>query len=181
MSSSASGTIDRRDAAVAAALAGTVVVVLGYASGVGIRSSSDMVAMQQPPLVQPVAPQVEGTTTPPALVAQTPILTAPATTPGKVHEHAQPVTPHDHTPAEPSPTPEPEPEPTPTDCRPGLLEGLPVAGPVVQAASTLLFGVISSAPLLGDLEPVTRALGELAGPSSCSAAPTTKARAEAGP
>jgi hypothetical protein len=180
---SASGTIDRRDAAVAAALAGAVVVVLGYASGVGIRTSGEVVAMQQPPAVQPAAPQTgRTTTTPPILVAQSPILTAPVSTPRVVHEHPRPATPHDHTPAEPTPTPEPEPEPTPapTACRPSLLDGLPVAGPLVEAASSLLFGVVAATPVTALTDPLACAVGKLVGPTCC---PTEAAhtRGEAGP
>lgn len=182
MSGTASGSIDRRDAAVAAALAGAVVVVLGYASGVGIQTASEVVAMQPPPAVQPAAPQVEGTvTTPPVLVAQPPILTAPAPVPGGVHEHTRPATSHDHTPAEPSPEPAPEPEPTPTACRPGLLDGLPVAGPVVGAASTLLFGVISATPVVTALaDPLACPVEQLVGPTCC-ATEAAETRSEVGP
>lgn len=180
MSSSASTTIERRDAAVAAALAGAVVVVLGYASGVGIQTSSDAVALQ-PPTVQPAAPEVQGTTTPPAVVAQTPILTAPAPTSREVHEHPRPVTPHDHTPAEPTPTPEPEPEPTPNECRPGLLESLPVAGPLVGVASSLLFGVVEATPVVNTLaDPLACTVGPLVGPTCCATEPADT-RPEAAP
>lgn len=181
MKNSASGTIDRRDAAVAAALAGAVVVVLGYASGVGIRTSGEVVAMQQPPAVLPAAPQTERTTTtPPILVAQSPILTAPVSTPREVHEHPRPATPHDHTPAEPTPTPEPEPEPTPTACRPSLLDGLPLAGPLVEAASSLLFDVVEATPVTALTDPLACTVGKLVGPTCC-ATEAADTRAEAGP
>ena len=185
VSSSAAGSIDRRDAAVAAALAGTVVVVLGYASGVGIQTSSDQVAVQQPPAVQPAAPQTEGTqiTTSPAPVAQSPVLYA-APAPRILHQHPVSSTPHDHTPVEPTPTPEPGPEPTPTTCPPSLLESLPVAGPVVGATSSLLFHVISTTPVLSDVaDPLACTVGDLVGPTCCRPAASTGAdtRTEPGP
>ena len=183
VSTSATGSIDRRDAAVAAALAGTVVVVLGYASGVGIQTSSDPVAVQQPPAAQPVAPPAQASEIPvvpptvqlPVAAAQPPAAQVP-------HEHPRPTTSHDHTPVEPTPTPEPEPEPepTPTTCPPSLLEGLPIAGPVVEAASKLLFTVVSAAPVLSDLDAVTCTVGELVGPTCCSPA-GANTRAEPGP
>jgi hypothetical protein len=183
VSSSAAGSIDRRDAAVAAALAGAVVVVLGYASGVGIQTSSDQVAVQQPPAAQPAAPQTEGTeiTTSPVPVAQSPVLyAAPA---ARIqHQHTRPSTPN--TPVEPIPTPEPEPEPTPPTCPPSLLEGLPVAGPVAGATSSLLLHVISTTPVLSAAAgQLACTMGDLVGPACCSPAASTGAdtRVEAGP
>jgi len=165
---------------VAAALAGAVVVVLGYASGVGIQTSSESVLTQQPPAVQPAAPQSDPAAAPPVAVAQTPILTAPAVVPvAPVHEHPRPATPHDHTPVEPTPTPTPEPEPTPA-CEPSLLDGLPVAGPLVGAASNLLFGAVRTVPVVSELDPVVCAVADLVAPACC-ASEAADARTEAAP
>lgn len=179
MSSTPSSSIDRRDAAVAAALAGAVVVVLGYASGVGIQTSADSVLTQQPPAVQPAAPHNETAAAPPVAIAPAPILTAPVTFPVvQPHEHARPATPHDHTPVEPTPTPTPAPEPTPT-CETGLLESVPVAGPLLGAASSVVFGVVRTAPLVSELDPVVCAVTDLLVPTCC--ATEADARTEAAP
>jgi hypothetical protein len=184
VSSSSPETIDRRQAAVAAALAGTVVVVLGYASGVGIRTTSDPVAIE-PPVAQPATPQTDGpaTAAPPITAMQMPFPTSAAHAP---HHQARPAAPHDHMPAEPSPTldpePEPEPEPVPTPCAPSLMEDLPVAGSLVEAASSLLFTVVGSTPVLTDLDPLTCSVRDLVGPPCCAPAPALgDLRAEAGP
>lgn len=181
MSSTPSGSIDRRDAAVAAALAGAVVVVLGYASGVGIQTSGQSVLTQPPPVVQPAAPRTDEAAAPPVAFAQAPVLTAPAAIPVPVHEHARPAAQHHHTPAGPTPTPEPVPEPpVPPGCETGLLEGLPVAGPLAGATSALLFGVVRTVPVVGELKPVVCEVAELVAPACCATgAPVT--RAEAGP
>src|SRR5215218_6040165 len=67
VSSSRAGFVDRRDAVMASVLAGGVVVILGYASGIGINPTD--AATAAPPAVQPpaaTAPAAPATTPPPA-------------------------------------------------------------------------------------------------------------------
>ena len=133
------GTVDRRDAAIAAALAGMVVIILGYASGVGIKDPDQLVSAT--PAVT-AAPQPAETPLPAAPVAVSPpltglprsyVVTLPAPT---VPTPTHPRTHVPATPTVPSETPTPA-EPTPS-CTASLLDGLPLVGPVV---SSLLGGV----------------------------------------
>jgi len=146
MTNSGVGTVDRKDAAIAAALAGMVVIILGYASGVGIKNPDQLVSAT--PAVT-AAPQPVATPLPAAPVAVSPPLTAlprsyvvtlpapvaPSTTHPRTHVPASPTVPS----ATPTPT-----EPTPA-CTASLLDGLPLVGPVL---SGLLDGVT---PLVGGL------------------------------
>jgi len=178
-------TIDRREAAVTAALAGAVLVILGYASGIGLRPQSTASA---------VAPQPEPTTTAPLTPAPTAVaVVPPAAVPAPVAPAAPVI--HTHVPA-PSASPAPPPSPAPTtptpspdpapSCAPGLLESLVGELPVVGDASTLVSGLTSgltsgllgSVPLLGPspaaatTEPPSAlacTLGAVLGPSCCDA------------
>jgi len=157
-------TVSRREAAVAAVLTGTVVVVLGYASGLGVTDRTPSVAQVQP--AAPVAPA-------PA-VGAAPVAEVPAAVPAAMPmpdtpmSHTYPVPTHEPT-TEPTsepttqPTTEPTTEPTtqpttdpttqPTDdpsagCAPGLLGQVPVAGMIVEPITTVL-GEALGASILG--------------------------------
>lgn len=184
-----SGTVDRRDAAVAAALAGAVVVIVGYAAGLGIEST-DAVAATEPPVAPsvpaaPVPNQASGAGAAPA--GQAPALVAPAPAvpnvsvgspdspdpstpsqpdaPGQPSSPADPHSPHSPHPSEPTPTPG---DPTPS-CAPGLLDDVPVIGAVTEAATTFLSGILDAVPvvdeLVGGLFDCT--VGTLVGSSCC--------------
>jgi hypothetical protein len=67
------GAIDLREAAVASALAGAVVVALGYASGLGVPLRNDAVAtLEQPATAPGVAAPVTPPTTPPMSMPMAP-------------------------------------------------------------------------------------------------------------
>ena len=162
MAVSGPGAIDRRDAAVAAALAGAVVVLVGYAAGLGITSTS---AQTSPSPLPPAAPAPAGqapgaddltisAATPP-IAAAAPVVSWPVG--GSPAQHGV----HDPSPAgpghspattapttAPSPTPSPTPAPSPPDptCREGLLDSLPVVGPLAVSALATVIGVVESLP-----------------------------------
>lgn len=147
-------TIDLREAAVTAVLAGAVVVVLGYASGLGLHTpvvrASVVTPPQAPVTVQAVPPAVASTPVLPGTVFVA-VPAAPAPVPA---EH------HVAHPSDPAPTtPTPTPEPVAPDCAPGLLTGLlrPVTG-------SLLGGVLSAVT-----DPVTCAVDGLLGGTCCPA------------
>jgi hypothetical protein len=172
--------VSRRDAAVAAALTGAVVVVLGYASGLGIQTDSTSLA--QPPVqTAPVVPE------PAMTMPVEPTLPAMTMTPEMVSAPDVPMDmptllPTDTTTTEPTTEPTPG-EPTPTTnfpqttCPPALLEQLPVVGPATTPVTSLLISVLGSLPVVGDLTgPVltTRTpgsvaciLGTVVGPQCC--------------
>jgi hypothetical protein len=162
-----SGTVDRRDAAVAAALAGTVVVIVSYAAGLGIERS-DAVAATEPPAApsapadpaQEQAPEAGAAPAaqPPAPVAplapSAPVPTSPPASP-EASAPSQPATPSQPSPADPhSPHPsEPPPtpgEPTPS-CAPGVLDDVPVVGPVTEAATSFLSALLGAVPVVDEL------------------------------
>jgi hypothetical protein len=153
-------TIDRRDAAVTAALAGAVLVILGYASGIGLRPEAAVSAT--PPVQSPPTPEAPliptpSTVVPHPVVAVVPVAPAMshaatvATVPGPTH-------------AMPSPsTPSPDPLPTPVDeptCSPGLVEGIVGNLPLVTNVASLLSGLVGSGPL-------GCTIGAVIGPSCC--------------
>lgn len=182
-----SGTVDRRDAAVAAALAGAVVVIVGYAAGLGIKSSEAVAA--QPPVAPsapaaPVPEQAPEAGAPPAAPAPVPVAPMPPMAPMPV---APPVSPvpsapsHPANPAQPSSPAGPDsphsphpPEPTPDDpapsCAPGVLEGVPVVEPVTEAATTFLSAILGAVPVVDELAGglIDCTVGTLVGPSCCS-------------
>jgi len=126
---------------VAAALAGAVVVVLGYASGLGLRIPLVEAAVVPPAVTAPEAPAAPAPVPAPAVVippavAMTPA--APAATPS-----VQPV-------PTPAPTPPTTPQPTPTAqaCDPGLLGGL--LAPVDSLLNGLLGADLLGGSLLGE-------------------------------
>jgi hypothetical protein len=147
-------TVSRRDAAVAAALAGTVVVVLGYASGLGVQATPASTLITAPPAVPaapttPAAPLPTPAPTPEPLPAPV-IAPPPVTNSYPVPEH--PASPSD--PTEPPPT-EPTPDPElPVDkgktCT-SLLEGLPVVGPATVPLTSVLSDFLGSTPVVGSL------------------------------
>ena len=188
MSYSDAGAIDRRDAAVAAALAGLVVVILGYASGLGIQTSNASSAPTVPGLsaAPPTASAPDDADTPPEDPGHD--TTVHGTTGTGQHtasaghtqtHHTGTTDPHTHpaTPHAPEPTPRPhEPEPTKptTSCGPGLLGGLPVAGALVEPVTSLLTPAVGSAS--AQTGPLACTVGAVLGPACC--ATTTAARTE---
>ena len=178
MTSPPSLTVSRRDAAVAAALTGAVVVVLGYASGLGIQTDSSSLA-QPPAQTAPVVPEPAMTMpvepTLPAMTMMPEMVSAP-----EVPMDMPTLLPTDTTtePTEPTPS-----EPTPTfnfpstTCPPALLEQLPVVGPVTAPVTSLLIPLLGSLPLVGELTgPVLTSrtpgsvgciLGTVVGPQCC--------------
>jgi hypothetical protein len=136
---------DLREAAVASVLAGAVVIVLGYASGLGLRTPlvasvvqppTPPVSVTAPPAVPPTAPVVPGT-------VFVPVVTR-VEVPVPVHTYSAP------TPT-PSATPTPT-EPPPVTCEPGLLGGL------LAPVDSLLGGITA---------PVTCAVDGLLGSGCC--------------
>lgn len=162
-----------------AALAGTVLVILGYASGIGLRTPAEVVAS----LPQP-APATPTTTATPAAVS--PIVTSP---PPPVAPPALPVahlTAHPSTPATTPtsvpPTPEPSAAPPAASCPTGPVRSALGTVPLVDDASTLVTGLLGSVPLVGpilvpadaDETPglVGCTLGLVTGQTCCSTAAT---------
>jgi hypothetical protein len=181
VSSSRAGFVDRRDAAMASVLAGGVVVILGYASGIGITptdaATAAVPAAQPPASTAPAAPV---TTPPPATTIAQPVMPAmPGTS--TMPDMSMPTEP---TPAATTPEPTPtEPEPTePADtCPPSVLESVPAVG---QLTSSLLSSVLSTTPLVSDLAgppvegtaagPLTCLVGTLVGPTCCTTTTAAK-------
>lgn len=182
-----SGTVDRRDAAVAAALAGAVVVIVGYAAGLGIESSEAVTAQPATPSA-PAAPapdQAPEAVAPPAAQAPVPVAPMPPMAPLPVappassepsvpSQPADPVQPSSpaepdgpHSPHPPEPTPTPD-DPTPT-CAPGVLEGVPVVEPVTETATTFLSAILGAVPVVDELAGglIDCTVGALVGPTCC--------------
>jgi len=167
------GTTDRREAAVAAALAGAVVVVLGYASGLGLETTNQVVAVQQPPTaVRGEDPVIQPSD---HAIPATGVVGASHHTTGHVVHRRHDVAPtdHDHTPTTPaSPTPssppEPEPEPPTADCAPAVLPALPLLAGLTQAVSSLLSGVVG--------DDLGCAVGEILDPTCCTSTVSGKTR-----
>lgn len=165
----------------ASVLAGGVVVILGYASGIGITPTD--AANAAPPVAQPpaaTAPAVPTTTPPPATTIAQPAMPGTSTMPDMTPADSSHPATHD-----PEPTPSPtEPEPTePADsCGPSVLENLPAVG---QLTSSLLSSVVSSTPVVSDLAgppvegqatgPLSCLVGTLVGPTCCTT-PTATAQ-----
>lgn len=180
VSSSRAGFVDRRDAAMASVLAGGVVVILGYASGIGITPTDAATAAS--PAAQPpasTAPAAPMTTPPPATAIAQPSMPAmPGTS--TMPDMSMPAdSPHTAT---TQPTTKPtEPEPTePADtCPPSVLNSVPAVGPLT---SSLLSSVLSTTPVVSDLAgppakgktpgPLTCLVGTVVGPTCCAATTT---------
>ena len=166
-------TTESHEAGVAAALAGAVVVLLGYASGLGVRVPAELRADGVAPAA-PVAPQaqVPATVSPqPTAPLPTPSAAAPSATshehtpvpesPAAPHDQGHPsATSHEHTPVPESPAapqdqghPAPtaptaptaltEPEPAP-GCQTGLIDGLPVIGPLAGSLTGAATDAVTS-------------------------------------
>lgn len=148
-------SIDLREAAVASVLAGAVVVVLGYASGLGLHTPViASVVKPAPPVTAPAAPQVIATAPVMPGTVFVPVIRT-VKVPAPVHEY-----PH------PTPAPVPTPTPTPTGppstaCEPGLL------GSLLAPVDSLLGGLTS---------PVTCAVDGLLGSSCCGGGGTALLR-----
>ena len=182
MSYTDAGTIDRRDAAVASALAGLVVVILGYASGLGLQTSSASPAPSVPGIdaAPPTSSAPDGADTPTEDPGHD--SSAHGTTSSDQHAgstgHTQTSDPHAHptTPRVPAPTTPPTSEPAPTDptttCQTGLLASLPVAGSIAGPVSSLLTPVVGSPSDQNGLLACT--VGALLGPACCSATEATR-------
>lgn len=164
-------SIDRRDAAVTAALAGAVVIILGYASGIGLRPENAVSATLPQPTPATVAPMPIGPT-PVAVPAPLPVVVAPAAPAVRPAPAAVPTT---AAPTHAPPTPSPSSTPTPSaaaTCAPGLLDPLVGSLPLVGEVSSLLSGLLGTAttPAAGttpspDLLSCT--IGAVLGPSCC--------------
>ncbi len=201
MTSAISMTVSRREAAVAAALAGTVVVVLGYASGLGVKVESPTTAQLPVQPAAPVAPAEEQA----APVAAVPDIPAdamgdvpmshdfPVPTEPTTQPTSEPTTaPTDEPTSDPTATPTSEPTTTPTTeptsdpaagCPPGLLGDVPVVGPVT-APLTEVLGEFLAASVLGGVAgppttetpgPVSCVVGVVLGPQCCDAATSEQA------
>lgn len=162
MAVSGPGTTDRRDAAVASALAGAVVVLVGYAAGLGITSTSALTAPSPslPPSAPvpagqpPVVDDLPGSAVPPPAVVVAPVVSWPVganpaqhgshhpSPAGPAHQPGSTPTPTPTPTAAPSPTP-PQPDPT---CHEGLIDSLPVVGPLAASAVATVLGVLGSLP-----------------------------------
>lgn len=128
--------ISRRDAAVAAALSGAVLVVLGYASGWGLDLPTASAANAT--VVQPTetAPEVTQREMPPV---PTPVQ-LPAPAPASVTTLAPVVRTTPAAPTTPQPTPRPTDEPGET-CDAGLLTSLGLDLPLTDLVKPLLSSV----------------------------------------
>lgn len=163
--STTGSTVSRRDAAIAAALAGAVVVVLGYASGLGIVEPATRALAPSPPAAPPsvvpeAAPTAEHVPAPvvapqPAVVPAPPLPDPPLPDPTPLPDHPSHPMPTEPTePTEPTqPVPDPtDPSPDPTEPPAGgpecssLLEGLPVVGPATVPLTALLSDVLATVP-----------------------------------
>ena len=169
----------------ASVLAGGVVVILGYASGIGINTdpaAAAAPAAQPPAATAPAAPM---TTPPPATtIAQPamPPMPGPSTMPDMPAEPSHSDTTH----PTPSPT-EPEPTEPAETCPPSVLSSIPAVGGLT---SSLLSSVLSTTPLVSDLAgppvegkadgPLTCLVGTLVGPTCCTTTPTAADAKDAG-
>ncbi|GAA1716215.1 hypothetical protein GCM10009765_76190 [Fodinicola feengrottensis] len=161
---------DRRDEAVAAVLAGAVVVILGFASGAGIRPGSTTEPLAVPPAA--AAPADPGSQAPPQGASSGAAAGGGGVSGGGVSGGSSgvsggvsgggPVT-GQPTPSTPSPSSSPQPTPQPT-CPPGLVGSLPVVGPLV-AGEPDASGSPRPAPVPALLGPVP-VLGPLVAPAT---------------
>lgn len=191
--SSTSTSVSRRDAAIAAALAGTVVVVLGYASGLGVTVEPAITTLSPAQPMEPFSPVPEPAPTtevaPVQAVAPVPaaVPTQPASeTPEMPDQPSHPM------PTEPAPDPGPTTDPDPTTDPPdpeepecsSLLEELPIVGPATVPITSLLGDLlVSTQDAIGlDLPAASPAdpgsldciLGAVVGPACCGSAKTNR-------
>lgn len=140
-------TIDRRDAAVNAGLAGAVLVILGYASGIGLQHPAEVSAS----LPSQPTPSVAAPTPaplPPAAVAPPAAVSAPMPVPVAVAPRPVVPTPSLTAPAPsvaPTPAPTasaPSPAPSPTTCPTELAGSLVGSLPLVDGVTTLVSGLL---------------------------------------
>jgi hypothetical protein len=146
-------TVSRRDAAIAAALAGTVVVVLGYASGLGVQTTPANTLITAPPAA-PAAPTAPAAPVPPTepapeAVPAPVIAPLPVTNTYPVPSHPDVPEPTEPTPTEPTTDPE-EPADTEKTCT-SVLEGLPVVGPATVPLTSVLSDFLGTTPVVGSL------------------------------
>jgi len=169
-------SIGAREAAVTAALAGAVVVLLGYASGLGLRTPLVAGVVTKPPAPVASSPVAPVPTVVPGVVLVPAVLTpAPAASPTPpVHQYPVPV----------APSPSSVPVPTPAEppaCPPGLLDG--VLAPVSALLGGLLDGGLLNAGALGTSDGAESSGGlvcEVTGLIGSSCCGSTTARAKAG-
>jgi hypothetical protein len=157
------GIAPRRDQLIAASLTGAVVIVVGYASGLGLKPGMAM-AENPPALTQPppsaAIPLPGGEPPPPAVipslpapavpVTDIPAPLAPPTTPGGVEVQPTPPPPPDPVPSHPHPDPPSVPPPSVT---PPPDAELPACEPAVAQQ---VLDTVAAIPLLGG---VTGGLG----------------------
>ena len=184
MSSSNARSIQRRDAAVTAALAGGVLVILGYASGIGITPASETDAAVPSPHPSPEAVAPARTPDPPATIAAQdaapPAVVAVPATPRPVAVPPAPTptsapAPEDSQEPEASAAPSaPAPQsPAPT-CPTGIVGGpvseLPVVPGVLSLVTSLLTTPLvgtPTAPTSPDADPLACTIGSLTGTTCC--------------
>jgi hypothetical protein len=192
VSAPATQSVTRRDAAVAAALAGAVVVVLGYASGLGITVPSTLSVAPPADPATPSAPRVtpQAPAAPMTMPATAPAVAMPGTQAGTTHEHPTgpgPTTPPVSDPPAPGPDPEP-PDPHGGGCGKGLVEALPVVGAAAAPVTSLIGSVLGSTPVVDDVAappapgrtpgPLSCVVGAVLGPSCCDTASTARPKDE---
>jgi hypothetical protein len=174
--------MERRDAAVTAALSGAVLVILGYASGIGLRPATEVNAS----LEQPAAPAVS---TAPLLVpspAQPVEVVPPAPLSGPMPAATAPMPAHTPSPSASPDVPTPSAQPSapppsaePTACPSGLVgtlvADLPLVDGVVSLVTGLLDGVVGGVlPSDGANQTLPCTVGALVSTSCCSAATATR-------
>jgi hypothetical protein len=141
-------TTDRRDAAVTAALAGMVLVIVGYASGIGLRPPAEVSATLPDQTTPSASPDPVLNPAPPSLSAvEAPAAVAMPTSMPPAHVPSVPATPASHTPTV-SPSAMPTQTPTPSDCPQGLVDTLVGDLPLVSGLTSLVSGLLTT-PLLG--------------------------------
>jgi len=176
MSLTKASTISRRDAVVAAALSGAVLVILGYASGWGLTTTTAQAA--DLPIVQPTAPPATELPQPDPTPAAPIVPAVPVDPQPAVPAMSMPATSTPTTPATTAPTP------TVTDpdkaCKASLLESLGVDLPVTKTVTSLLSSVVgTTSALTGSAttddgsDPLTCLVGSLIGPSCCGSSTVT--------
>ncbi|MGW5720916.1 hypothetical protein ACWEVP_32410 [Amycolatopsis sp. NPDC003865] len=158
----------RRDHVIAASLAGAVVVVVGYASGIGLRPGGAADAATPPAVADrghPAAPETPGAPPLPSALppSDVPVVPLPAVPVGDQPAGTTPSMPGDID-ATPTPAPEPPPAPTspPEPAPPPPGTDVPACQP---AAAQQVLDTVGALPLVGA---VTTGLG-VTGPDGLGA------------
>lgn len=193
MASETARTVDRREAAVTAALAGGVLVIVGYASGIGLRPATEIAAAlpEQPAASAPVVPAPTPSPTAPTPIAPPPAaVPVPASLPVAPTHPTVPMHPSPSPPAAPPASAAPIPSPAATDCPPGLVPSLVGALPVVGTVTSLVTDLLTT-PLLAPAGatavpettggPLGCTVGALLATTCCSEATVTRSATDPAP